>query len=579
MAIQEALPGRLGPYRLLERIGQGGMGVVHLAADSQNRLVAVKMLRPQGAGDVVARRRLAREVKAMRRVRSPFVAELIDADVTGDVPYLVTRFVAGRTLAEAVAGDGPLRGAPLQRLAFGLASALAAMHAAGVVHRDLKPGNVMMAGDDPVVIDFGIALLADTTPLTLTGVVLGTPGYLAPEVIEGQSSRPSSDVHGWAATVAFAARGEPPYGTGSYETVFYRIVRGNASLDGIHSALYPLIAAALLRQPEQRPCAAWLAGQVARLDLTVPAPLPTSAALAMAASGGAAAATVTPGRMRGLLGKPPLTGDPAPAQQLLACPQPSEVAALLPPVRYAPPAKAGRRHPQQGGNAPAAPADKAVRGRGVEPVPRRHRLLALAALMIAAGISLALPVVGTAAVVTLIATLRAGDRVQTGLAARRNVRGPRAIDAVLLTASAPWALARSILVTILVAPLLLVLAGITAAAAISAAGRSQLPLADAAAGFTVLSCLGPGSRAARAELHRALNAIVPTRLAAATAAAVLGAVAAAAISLALLKAPAFWPVPGAHILPVHLPGASLVHGSVLQLRHIGQGLAHRAHRL
>src|SRR6266699_2203509 len=133
MAIQDALPDRLGPYRLLDRIGEGGMGVVHLAADSENRMVAVKVLRPQAAGDMTARRRLAREVETMRRVRSPFVAEVIDADVTGRFPYIVTRYVPGRTLEELVEVHGPVRGPALQRLAWGLAGALTAIHAAGVV--------------------------------------------------------------------------------------------------------------------------------------------------------------------------------------------------------------------------------------------------------------------------------------------------------------------------------------------------------------------------------------------------------------------------------------------------------------
>ena len=176
---------RLGPYRLLERLGEGGMGVVYLAADQQQRRVAVKALRPAIAADPNARRRLAREVETMRRVRSPFVAEVLDADIDGRSPYIVTRFVPGRTLDEAVKQDGPLQGAALQQFAGGLARALAEIHAAGVVHRDLKPGNVMLCRGDPVVIDFGIAHIADATKLTQSGIVMGTPGYLAPEVIQG----------------------------------------------------------------------------------------------------------------------------------------------------------------------------------------------------------------------------------------------------------------------------------------------------------------------------------------------------------------------------------------------------------
>src|SRR6266704_7146414 len=219
MAIQDRLSDRLGPYRLLDRIGEGGMGVVHLAADSENRLVAIKVLRPQTAGDATARRRLAREVETMRRVRSPYVAEVIDADVTGEFPYIVTRFVSGPTLDEMVRTRGPLSGPGLRRLAHGMAEALTAIHAAGVVHRDLKPGNVMLTDDRSIVIDFGIAQTGDATRLTQTGLVMGTPGYLAPGVIAGEPSSPASDVHSWGSTMSFAATGHLPFGGGSYETI------------------------------------------------------------------------------------------------------------------------------------------------------------------------------------------------------------------------------------------------------------------------------------------------------------------------------------------------------------------------
>ena len=144
---------------------------------------------------------------------------------------------------------GPLPAPGLRRLAYGMAEALAAIHAAGVVHRDLKPGNVMLADDRPVVIDFGIAQSGDATRLTQTGLVMGTPGYLAPEVIEGQPSSPASDVHCWGTTMAFAATGHLPFGGGSYESIFDRIVSGRADLDGVPAPFVPLISAALARDP------------------------------------------------------------------------------------------------------------------------------------------------------------------------------------------------------------------------------------------------------------------------------------------------------------------------------------------
>ena len=254
MTSDDRMPATLGPYRLLDRIGEGGMGVVYLARDAEHRSVAIKVLRPAVAGDPNARRRLAREVETMRLVRSRFVAEVLDTDVTGDRPYIVTQYVPGRTLDEVVREEGPVQGAALARLACGLANALAAVHAAGVVHRDLKPGNVMMVHGQPVVIDFGIAQALDSTRLTMTGMFMGTPGYLSPEVIEGQQSSRASDVHAWGATVAFAATGRPPFGSGSYETIFYRIVNGSPDLTGVAGPILPLLQAALGRAgPPARP--------------------------------------------------------------------------------------------------------------------------------------------------------------------------------------------------------------------------------------------------------------------------------------------------------------------------------------
>src|SRR5215468_8406057 len=255
MTAEDQTPDRLGPYRLLGRIGEGGMGVVFMARDASEQTVALKVLRSVVAEEPLARRRLAREVETMRRVRSPYVADVIDADLAGDTPYIVTRYVPGRTLEQVVTEAGPLPPPTLARLACGLADALAAVHAAGVVHRDLKPSNVMLLNELPVVIDFGIAQGPDATRLTMTGMFMGTPGYLAPEVIEGRPSSEASDVHAWGATVAFAAIGRPPYGTGPYEGIFYRIVNGQADLNGAPAPLLPLLAGALARDPAHRPSA------------------------------------------------------------------------------------------------------------------------------------------------------------------------------------------------------------------------------------------------------------------------------------------------------------------------------------
>ena len=259
------------------------------------------MLHPAATESANARLRLAREVETMRRVRSAFVAEVLDADVTGEFPYIVTRYVPGPTLEAMVRSRGPLSGSGLRRLAYGTAEALTAIHAAGVVHRDLKPGNVMLTDDRPVVIDFGIAQSPDATRLTQTGLVMGTPGYLAPEVIEGEPSSPASDIHSWGATMAYAATGRQPYGGGgdSFQTIFYRIVSGRADLSGVPAPLVPLLSAALARDPAHRPSASWLSAQASALDLSAVGPAATAVRRPAAVLTGAARArTAQPGPER-----------------------------------------------------------------------------------------------------------------------------------------------------------------------------------------------------------------------------------------------------------------------------------------
>ncbi len=176
----EELPEYIGPYKIRRRIGQGGMGVVYQAVDPQDRLVAVKVLRAEVAGDDIARARLAREVMTMRRVRSRNVAEVIDADTTAPLPWVVTEYIPGPTLDSTVTNHGPLRGRALTRVVTGLARALRDIHAAEIIHRDLKPGNVIICNGEPIIIDFGIAYAVDGSKLTQTGTFVGTPSYLSP---------------------------------------------------------------------------------------------------------------------------------------------------------------------------------------------------------------------------------------------------------------------------------------------------------------------------------------------------------------------------------------------------------------
>jgi hypothetical protein len=564
MPALESLPGKIGPYRLLEKIGEGGMGVVYLARDWDGRRVAVKLLGPAVSTDPNARRRLFREVETMRRVRSPYVAEILDADVAGPSPYIVTRYVPGRTLDDVVRGDGPLRGAELARLAGGLASALAAIHAAGVVHRDLKPGNVMLMDGQPVVIDFGIAHIPDATRLTQTGMVMGTPGYLAPEVIEGRPSSGASDVHSWGATVAFAATGRQPYGTGTYQTIFFRVLQGKAELDGVPQPLLPLVKAALDVDPGKRPPAQWLAEQCAGLCPGFPAAAgPDGTLLAPAAapwheldSPWRRDAGVPP---PGAPGYPPARpGYPGPAEAA------ADVADLLPPVDYS---RAGAAA-ANGGTVPAPPQERARpagRGQAAGAPAAGHGLVLLALGVGAVALSVLLPVAGTALALAVITLLRAADRAQTGLAARRSAYGARPSDIVVVIATAPWTVVRALLTTVALAPFALFAAAVTAAASVVFAHTRTLPAAGswAAAAAVAWYAAGPGSRSPRRQLRRISATVVRSRAAMAVAIIACWALALAMVTSALSQPPLIWPATS-WMLPHMLPSLGGVLHSVQQ---------------
>ena len=243
----------VGSYRLLTKIGEGGMGVVHLAQAPDGSRVALKVLRPHIIGDDEARERLAREVASLRRVRSPRVAEVIDADPWGETPYVATRYVPGLSLHAHARQEGPIVGEDLRWLAANLAEAVVAVHSVGVLHRDIKPSNVLLEGRSPVLIDFGLARLAEDPRLTVTGWLLGTPGYLAPEILYGEDATTASDVHSWAATVVFAATGRPPFGTGPAMAIMDRVRRGEHELSGVPAEVLPLVTAGLAPDPEDRP--------------------------------------------------------------------------------------------------------------------------------------------------------------------------------------------------------------------------------------------------------------------------------------------------------------------------------------
>ncbi|MFG6196720.1 protein kinase [Nonomuraea sp. JJY05] len=256
--------GKIGPYTLVERLGRGGMGEVYLATTRRSESVALKVLHDL-AEDETSRVRLEREVRALRRVESPYVAKVLDADLSCARPYLVMEYIEGATLLDRVRQSGALDVADLVDLAQGIAAALAIIHAAGVVHRDLKPGNIIMGAEGPVLIDFGIAQVLDATRLTMTGTFLGTPGYTAPEIFADEQVDSPADVHAWAATVAFAATGRPTFGRGTAEAQMYAVLNGQADLKGVPVELLPLVRAALNREPGKRPTAALLADRLSRL--------------------------------------------------------------------------------------------------------------------------------------------------------------------------------------------------------------------------------------------------------------------------------------------------------------------------
>ncbi|WP_051301259.1 serine/threonine-protein kinase [Actinomadura rifamycini] len=241
-------PERIGAHRLLGRLGEGGQGVVYLAEDPGGDRVAVKILHDRAGSRDAARKELA----AARRVAPFCTAEIRDSGEDDGVPYVVTEYIDGPSLRRLVETEGPQRGPSLYRFAIGTATALAAIHQAGIVHRDFKPGNVLVGPDGPRVIDFGVARAVDATA-TASGSVIGTPSYMAPEQLAGDTVGPAADVFAWAATIAFAANGRPPFGQDTIPAVLNRIVRGEADLGGLGGPLRDLVRRSLHKNPARRP--------------------------------------------------------------------------------------------------------------------------------------------------------------------------------------------------------------------------------------------------------------------------------------------------------------------------------------
>jgi serine/threonine protein kinase len=231
------------------------MGRVYLARSPGGRMVAVKVIRANLADDAAFRARFAREVAAARKVGGLYTAQVVDADLDGPVPWLVTAYVPGTSLSDAVEQQGPLPPKSVLALAAGLAEGVNAIHAAGVIHRDLKPSNVLLAQDGPRIIDFGISSAAEATSLTGTGYMIGSPGFMSPEQAEGLTVGPASDIFSLAGVLIYAARGEGPFGVGDTAALLYRVVYGTPNIDQVPENIRPLITRSLSRDAKQRPTA------------------------------------------------------------------------------------------------------------------------------------------------------------------------------------------------------------------------------------------------------------------------------------------------------------------------------------
>ncbi|MEU9792983.1 serine/threonine-protein kinase [Streptomyces sparsogenes] len=337
--LQPTDPRQVGRYRITGLLGAGGMGRVYLGHSPGGRLVAVKVVRPDLAEDPGFRRRFAREVAAARKVNGFFTAALVDADPDGSPPWLATAYVPGLPLDKAVAAHGPWPAESVRALGAGLAEALEAIHEAGLVHRDLKPSNVLIAPDGPRVVDFGISVAAEATALTSTGMVVGTPGFMAPEQLTGKPVTPATDVFALGAVLAYAATGVGPFGAGSAQALNFRIVYEEPDLAELSAPGLEIITRCLAKDPARRPAVAEL---VEELALVPPADgytptevvprtaawLPDPVARALPATVTAPTPPVPP---------QPVAAPPAPAQPAAA---PADVPAIafVPPAAHALPA-------------------------------------------------------------------------------------------------------------------------------------------------------------------------------------------------------------------------------------------------
>ncbi|MDN5895083.1 MAG: protein kinase, partial [Nocardioides sp.] len=466
----------VGDYTLLARIGEGGMGVVHLASKPGGARVALKVLRPQIIGDDEARQRLDREVNSLSRVRSPRVAEIVDSDPWGPIPFVATRYVPGLSLHDHIREEGPVAGEDLLHFARGLAEAIAAVHEVGVLHRDIKPSNVLMEGRNPVLIDFGLARVADDANITRTGWLLGTPGYLAPEILYGHEPTAAADVHSWAATVAFAGLGRPPFGKGPSVAVMDRVRRGEHDLDGLgHEVLGPVLQA-LDPDPVERPS--------------------------------------LPSLIRMLGG---IHGGDVPASGSTTAP-PTMTMPMVAASDYTPTDRVEEREPEAKTMAPsyspyqAPPAPDPTRSEQQEYPPATPRtpllermrrwLLGGGLLAVTTGAVVLAPYLTSMLIVVVVTCLRAISLGASAHSGRRSRRGAKWYDGTLTVITAPWNFLVSLPATIMLLAWVALLVGCVGLIMI-VLGVSEIP-ALSACGVTLGVGLwtGPGGSRLRSPIER-----------------------------------------------------------------------------
>ncbi|WP_290370721.1 serine/threonine-protein kinase [Ruania suaedae] len=547
----------VGGYRLLEVLGSGGMGTVYKAVDAEDRHVAVKLLHPAFSADDAARERLRREVASLHRVRGERVSRVLDAEADSAEAFIVTELIDGQSLEESVREHGPLDAEELADLADGLASALEAIHAAGVVHRDLKPGNVMLTDEGPVVIDFGISQLADDPRLTQTGLVTGTPGYVDPQVMRGGDPGAVGDWWGWAAVLVFAATGRGPFGHG--QGVLLRVESGRVDTEGLPARVAQVLRRALHPDPDRRMrqtsvCQALrdhAAGREPTSLLADDAPAATAEPVdrwdATSVQGYEAAPEAAPGPLPPSI--PPGQAPPEPAQHTAVMPQ--QLREHYPPTalaRHSPPPGGAAPLPGQEGPAAVSPAPYTLGPDGLPqrpawsfPAPARPWLSVawLLALSLLGGLYPAVVLLGAVALVAVFGGIGSDARA---LRQRRFSRGPGRWDLPRATAAFPVHLVLGLLLALpgaVVATAGVVIVWVLAAAALPA--LLLVPLAVAIA--LLLVWWTPSSGSAREGQRAVLRVIAPPGAAATVWGLIALAVALTALAVTVLGdgAVQWWP--------------------------------------